>query len=150
MSKFIIADTSCLISLSNSKSLYVLEKVFSQIHITQDIKSEFNEKLPDWIKVISIDEKKVLRFSTMVDMGEASAIALALENPNSTLIIDDAKGRKIAKKHNIEIIGTIGFLLKAQKSGTIKDAFPIIIQMINNGFRISSSVLDKLIKYYSK
>jgi predicted nucleic acid-binding protein len=150
MSKFIIADTSCLISLSNTKSLYVLEKVFSEIYITQEIKAEFNEKLPKWIKVISVNKEKLIKFSKMLDIGEASAIALAIENPNSTLILDDRKGRKIAQKYNIEIIGTIGLLLKAEKSGAIKDAFPIIMQMINNGFRISSAVLDKLIKIYSK
>jgi predicted nucleic acid-binding protein len=50
-----------------------------------------------------------------MDKGEASSIALAIELQNSTLIIDEIKGRRIAKSYNIDIIGTIGILLIADK-----------------------------------
>lgn len=150
MGKIVIVDTSCLISLSNSNSLDLLKSAYSEIYITQEIQAEFNEKLPIWIKVLNPSKTKVNEFSKILDSGEASAIASAKENPESLLIIDEAKGRKIAKEHNINIIGTIGFLLKIQKSGLIKDAFPIIIRIVNNGFRISTALLNKLIEFYNK
>jgi predicted nucleic acid-binding protein len=150
MSKIVIVDTSCLISLSNSNSLDLLKSAYSEIYITHQIQTEFNEKLPVWIKVLNPSKKKVDEFSRILDLGEASAIALAIENPESLLIIDESKGRRIAKEQNINIIGTIGFLLKIQKSGLIKDAFPIIIRIVNNGFRISTALLNKLIEFYNK
>ena len=36
-----------------------------------------------------------------IDRGEASAIALALETPDSTIILDDYKARKIAEQLDI-------------------------------------------------
>lgn len=150
MSKIVIVDTSCLISLSNSNSLDLLKSAYSEIYITQQIQAEFNEKLPVWIKVLNPSKKKVDEFSRILDLGEASAIALATEKPESLLIIDESKGRRIAKEQNINIIGTIGFLLEIQKSGLITDAFPIIIRIVNNGFRISTALLNKLIEFYNK
>ena len=150
MSKIVIVDTSCLISLSNSDSLNLLKSTYSEVYITNEIQTEFKEKLPVWIKLLNPSKKQVDIFSKVLDLGEASALALALENPNSLLIIDEAKGRKIAKEHKINIIGTIGFLMNAQKTGIIKDAFPIIIRIVNAGFRISNDLLNKLIEFYKK
>ncbi len=150
MNSIVIVDTSCLISLSNVNSLQLLKDTYSRVYITDEINKEFNEKLPLFIEILKPNQKKIDELSEILDIGEASAIALALENPNSLLIIDDAKGRKFAAKYGLKIVGTIGFLIKAQKSGVIKDAFPIIIHMINNGFRISKTVLNKLIEFYNK
>jgi predicted nucleic acid-binding protein len=77
-------------------------------------------------------------------------IALALETKNSTLIIDEVKGRKIAKSFNLDIIGTIGILLLADKKGLITDVLGIILKMVNRGFRLSDTLLDKLIEKYGK
>jgi predicted nucleic acid-binding protein len=41
-----------------------------------------------------------------IDKGESSAIALALEIPGSTVILDDFKARKIAIKLGIQVTGT--------------------------------------------
>jgi predicted nucleic acid-binding protein len=52
-----------------------------------------------------------------LDKGEASAIALTLEVENGVLIIDDLKGRKIAKKLNLKFSGMFGLILKAKQMG---------------------------------
>jgi predicted nucleic acid-binding protein len=54
--------------------------------------------LPDWIVVENVKDlstQKVLELQ--IDKGESSAISLALELPDSTLILDDYKARKIAQ-----------------------------------------------------
>jgi predicted nucleic acid-binding protein len=71
-------------------------------------------------------------------------IALAVEIENSILIIDEVKGRKIAKSLNLEIIGTIGVLILASKNGLIKDVMGIILKLVNNGFRLSEKLLNRL------
>jgi predicted nucleic acid-binding protein len=85
-----------------------------------------------------------------LNKGEASSIALALEIKDSTLIIDEIKGRKIAKSFKIDIIGTIGVLLLANNKGLIKDVLGIILKLVNRGFRISDNLLDRLIDNYGK
>jgi predicted nucleic acid-binding protein len=116
MNKIIISDTSCLIALSNVGLLDILKELFQEIIITQEVSDEFGEYLPDWIKIEKVKNTgKQSDISMNLDKGEASSIALALEIENSILIIDELKGRKIAKSFNIEIIGTIGILLIAHR-----------------------------------
>ena len=106
MGKIVIADTTCLILLSKINQIDVLNTLFSEIYITSRIASEFNEALPNWIRIT--DEYDVRQFAILklvLDAGEASAIALCLEKPdNSLLVIDEMKGRRVAKELGLKMI----------------------------------------------
>lgn len=58
MPKTIIADTSCLILLTNIGELDLLHKVYGHIITTQDIATEYGEALPDWIEIEQIQDKQ--------------------------------------------------------------------------------------------
>lgn len=47
----IVADASCLIVLENIGELNLLQKLYSEIFITEEVRTEFGLDLPDWIKV---------------------------------------------------------------------------------------------------
>lgn len=112
MDKIIISDTSCLIVLSRIEKLDLLKDLYHEVIITTDVRQEFGGTLPDWIIVTEVkDKQKQKDLEKQLDKGEASAIALAIEIDNATLIIDEIKGRKIAQSFNIDIIGTIGIVL---------------------------------------
>lgn len=149
MDKLIISDTSCLISLSNIGLLHILKNIYAEIIITSEVQNEFGENLPDWIIVINVKDKgRQAEIEKRLDRGEASSIALALEIKHATLIIDELKGRKIAKSFDLEVIGTIGVLLIANKKGLLNDVLSVILKLVNNGFRLSDKMLDKLIEIY--
>jgi predicted nucleic acid-binding protein len=103
--------------------------------------------LPDWI-IISNAQNKILQseIATNLDKGEASSIVLAMELKDSILIIGDIKGRKVVRSLKIEIIGTIGILLLAEKKGLIKDLMTQISLLVENGFWLSGDILEKLNK----
>lgn len=149
MDKLIISDTSCLIALSNVGLLHILKDIYEEIIITSEVQNEFGGNLPDWIIVINVkDKEKQAEIEKRLDRGESSSIALALEMKNSILIIDELKGRKIAKSFDLVIIGTIGILLIAHKKGIVNDVLTIILKLVNNGFRLSDKMLAKLIEIY--
>ena len=151
MDKIIISDTSCLISLSNIGLLHIIKDLYGEIIITPEVKAEFGGILPDWIIVCQVKNKaKQADIENRLDKGEASSIALALEIPNTILIIDEIKGRNIAKSFNIEIIGTIGILLLASNKGLIKDVIGVVLKLVNGGFRLSDKLLDKIIDTYGR
>ena len=50
-----------------------------------------------------------------LDKGEASLLHIAMKYENSLIIIDDAKARRVAKKLNLNFIGTIGIIITAKK-----------------------------------
>ena len=141
MHNVIISDTSCLILLSKIGELDLLYKTYGEITITPEISQEYGRELPIWIKVISVKNKnKQLEFEKIVDLGEASAIALALELKNCLVIVDDKRGRILAKNLKLEITGTLGTLLKARQLNVIPKLKPILERLRKIDFRINPEI----------
>ncbi len=69
-----------------------------------------------------------------VDKGEASAIALALETPGSTIILDDYKARKIAAQLGISFTGTIGVIIIAKLTGFIPSIKTVLEKLRETDF----------------
>ena len=146
-SDIIIPDTSCLILLDKIDELNLLKKLNRAVRITDNIRSEFGRKLPEWINTKKIKSSNIMELLSLeLDIGEASAIALAMETMNSILIIDDLKGRKVAEKLGLNYSGTLGLLLFARNSGIIKDISIIIDKIRATNFRISEDILTSLLK----
>jgi predicted nucleic acid-binding protein len=81
-----------------------------------------------------------------LDKWETSAIALAIEKENSLLIIDEKKGRKIAKQMNLKITGILGVMVKAKEIGLIEKVKPILDKLEKIEFRISSKLKEEILK----
>jgi predicted nucleic acid-binding protein len=75
-----------------------------------------------------------------IDKGESSAIALALETPNCSLILDDYKARKIAERLGIPFTGTIGVIIKAKLLGLTPSIKPLLEKIKQTNFRISADI----------
>jgi predicted nucleic acid-binding protein len=141
MHKIIISDTSCFIILTNIGELELLHQVYGQIITTIEIAIEYGEALPEWVEIISVvDKSKQQLLELQIDKGESSAIALALETPNSTVILDDYKARKIAQRLGINFTGTIGVIIKAKLIGIIPSIKPIIEKIKQTDFRLSADI----------
>lgn len=141
MPKIIISDTSCLIILSNIGELNLLHQLYGQVTTTIEIAIEFGEALPTWVHVVDVADKHLQRILALqIDKGESSAIALALETPNSTLILDDYKARKIAEQLGISITGTIGVIIKAKLEGIVPSIKPLLEKIKQTNFRLSTEI----------
>ncbi|MCB0476464.1 MAG: DUF3368 domain-containing protein [Flavobacteriaceae bacterium] len=81
-----------------------------------------------------------------LDKGESSAIALAIEKENSLLVIDEKKGRNVAKKMGIKITGILGVIIKAKEIGLIKKITPLIEKLEKVDFRISKTLKEKILR----
>ena len=141
MPKTIISDTSCFIILTNIDELELLHKVYGQIITTPDIAIEYGDTLPDWVQIISVTDKyKQQLLEMQIDKGESSALALALEIPGSTVILDDYKARKIAERLGITFSGTIGVIIKAKLKGIIPSIKPILEKIKQTDFYLSAEI----------
>ncbi len=146
MDKAIISDTSCLIALERIGKLEVLKLLFERVLITEEVRLEFGQEIPDWIAVVkNQNTAKFFEFQKILDSGEASSIAFALSLENSLLIIDEVKGRKVATENGLEIIGTLGLLLLAKKRGLVEDLEQVLKDLNKNGFRVSKKLIDILL-----
>jgi predicted nucleic acid-binding protein len=143
----VVADSSCLILLSKIEELEILRSIYTQIFITKEIAEEFGESLPDWIEIKEISNTALqLLFEDTLDVGEASALALAFEMQECTVILDDLKARKAAFKMNIKVTGTIGVILKAKKENKISSARNVFDKMLSTDFRISERIINEALK----
>ena len=141
MHKTIISDTSCFIILTNIGELDLLQKVYGQIVTTVEVATEYGEILPDWIEIASVKDKHRQKILEMqVDQGEASALALALETSDSTIIIDDYRARKVAEKLQMNYTGTIGVIIKAKIKGIILSIKPLLTKIKQTDFRITDEI----------
>lgn len=148
MNKVIISDASCLIALDEIGQIEILKNVFSQIVTTQEVSAEFGKELPTWISIKALQNSaKRNELELVLDAGEASAIALALENQKqSILIIDEKKGRKIAKQYNLEIIGTLRVLLLAKQNGVIPSVKNLVAELTRKRFRFTNAVVNQILE----
>ena len=147
MHKIIISDTSCFIILSKIGELDVLQKTYGKIVTTIEIAIEFGETLPEWVEIATVTDKyrqKLLELQ--IDKGESSAIALAIETPDCTIILDDNKARKIAERLGLNFTGTIGVIIKAKLSGVIPSIKPILEKIRQSDFRLTSDIELQAIK----
>lgn len=146
MPDIIISDTSCLIILKKINLLDLLTKLYSKVWVTPEVLREFGEELVG-IEVKEASNKNLVQaFSRMVDLGEASALALAVETKNVLLILDDRKARKVAETFKITTTGTLGILLKAKKHGYIPSMKDVLNSLSNTNFRISDKVVNEILK----
>lgn len=141
MQRTIISDASCIILLEKIGELSLLKKLFGKIITTKQIAKEFGKPLPNWFELKEPKEKnyrKILEAS--VDKGEASAIALALEYDDCLLIMDDLKGRKLARELGLHLTGTLGIIVDAKLSGHIRSVKPILKKIKATNFWITGAL----------
>ena len=140
MQKKVYVDTSVLILLFKINQLNLLQLLYSNIYITEEIRVEYSDDIPNWIIVESSSTKISENFD--LDKGEASLINNVMNYENSLIIIDDAKARRVAKKLNLNFIGTIGVIITAKKLHHINKVKPMLIKIKETNFRLSSEVFD--------
>lgn len=120
MPEIIISDTSCLLVFTNAGQLSLLQDLYGEVLITTSIAVEYKLPLPAWIRVVDpLNAARFHRFLELVDVGEASGIALAMKVEGAKLLMDDLKGRRLAMEMGIGITGSLGVLKAAKDRGLI-------------------------------
>jgi predicted nucleic acid-binding protein len=141
MHQKVYVDTSVLILLFKINQLNLLLLLYRNVYITEEIRVEYRDAIPNWILVESSSTETSENFD--LDKGEASLINNVIKYKNSLLIIDDAKARRVAKKLNLNFIGTIGIIIKAKQLGYINKIKPLLEKMNLTNFRLAPDIQAK-------
>jgi predicted nucleic acid-binding protein len=154
----IISDAGPLIALAKTKNLMILERLFEKVKIppsvlyelristsqpgTFDLKAAVEKN--KWIEVSSQVKVPPILMNSL-DQGEAEAIILA-KTEGLVLLIDERRGRRVAKKEKVKITGTGAVLVAAKQKGIIQRVSPILDDLVGCGYRISKSLQKKILK----
>jgi len=154
----IIINSSPLIALSGINMLNILPKLYSEIIIpnavfTETIIDGKDELIHNVIKnsdkfiVKHVQNKVLVEFlEDYLDNGEAEVIALSRELNIKHVIIDELKGRKVAYKHGLNVIGSLGVLLYAKKNNIIFSLKECIELLENNNIWIGKELKHLILK----
>jgi len=135
-----VTNTTCLIVLDRIGRLDILSSSFARIVLPSEVQEEFGA-IPAWCTEQRITNTSLYAaLSVQLGRGEAAAITLATEIQGSMIILDDRKARRIAQQMGLPVLGTIGILLRAKRSGVIARLAPILDQFDAAGFRVSGDL----------
>jgi predicted nucleic acid-binding protein len=130
----IVSDTSPLSALITVKQAELLTLIFGEVIIPNAVQAEllrFHTSLPQWLRVQSAtDASLVDRHCEVVDRGEAEAIVLAQEIRADYVLIDERRGRRLAREQGLRVIGLLGIVLLAKRRDLIPSARELIEEMI--------------------
>ncbi len=77
--------------------------------------------------------------------GELAAICLYKQLSADLLLIDDARAKKVAYLNNLEVMGSLGVLLLAKKTGLIAAIKPSLIRLRYSDIFVSEHLLDQIL-----
>jgi predicted nucleic acid-binding protein len=144
--ELVISDASPLIALVGIGRVDLLRQMYQRVLITDVVRGEIHAALPEWIEVSTdygAQEYQLLCLE--LDAGAASAIALALKQTGSRIILDERKGRIVAKRLNLKVTGTVGLIVKAKEAGFIASGKAVLTQLEAHGFWLSEKLKRQIL-----
>lgn len=158
----VVSDTTPLISLMKIGHLELVYELFGEIQIPDAVYNELvssnrfvQEKHQiqgsSFIRKVIVEDVKavqLLRRSTGLDAGESEAIILSDAVGADLLLMDEVKGRRVAKQMGIGLMGTIGMLMVAYEEEKLSkgEILECVDILRNNGRHISDKLYEQLLQ----
>ncbi|MEW6355600.1 MAG: DUF3368 domain-containing protein [Planctomycetota bacterium] len=151
-----ISNTSPLLYLHRIGFLDCLPRLFSRLWIPTAVARELQEGAQRGYDVPNPDDHKWMSVADPVHLpsewlaldlgaGELAAMALALENPDRILFLDDALARRTAKAAGLQVQGTLKVLLNAKQEGLIEKVEPFLARLGEAGLWVSDDVRRRVL-----
>ncbi len=152
----VVSNSSVIIALARACRLDLLERLFSKVLVPEAVWEEISvkgkpgsEKIEKagFIRVKRARSKRLISLlEDFVDEGEAEAIALATEVEADLLLLDDRDARRLARRLDIQVMGTLGLLALAKYRGIVLEVKPLVERLTEKGFWISEGIIDKFLR----
>ena len=154
----IVSNTSPISNLAAIGQLDLIRQLYGVIRIPNAVYEELlDERAGEtvitavlsatWLEVWTVQNQALVsQLRDRVNIGEAEAIALAVELHASRLLIDERLGRQAAIEEGVVVTGVLGVLLAAKRRGLIPAVKPQMDHLITQaGFRIGSQLYADIV-----
>jgi predicted nucleic acid-binding protein len=160
----VISDTSPLRALAHLGLLHLVPAIFDDVLIPPAVLHELEnpagqsapvqlEALKGVRVVVPVDLNRIrdLREIQGLDLGEAEALALAIQVGALEVLIDEYEGRRIARELGLATVGVLGLLVRAKQSGLLDSITPLIDRLKTEfNFFISEALRSEIIRRASE
>lgn len=148
-----VINTGPLVALSMAGQLDLLPALFDEFWIPETVFHEVvaglgrpgAEPLAEarWAAHVRTSPVADPLLVAELDPGEASVITLARSLSPCLAVIDEKRGRKIAKDiYGLAVKGTAGLFVEAHRKGLVDDVHSILLHLRNAGYFLSDAVIE--------
>ena len=155
----LVSDTSPINNLAAINQLHLLHQLYGTVLIPEAVYRELTDpNFPvagatevqtfDWIQTRTVNDRTLVEaLSNELDMGEAEAIALAVEIQADQVLIDEHRGRLVANRLKLRCVGILGILVEAKSQGLIGGVKPLLDALVNEaGFWVAEPLYERVLQ----
>jgi len=154
----VVSNTSPLMNLALIGEPDILSRLYGKVVIPDGVLQELCAvgvpgfaldpvSHPTWIGVVCVSNQPLVASLRLeLDIGEAEAIALAVELAADLVLLDERKARRVAKRMGLERVGLLGVLLEAKGRGIVSEVRPILDDLVAKaGFWLGSDLRNHIL-----
>lgn len=157
--RLVVADAGPLTALARIDQIDLLPTLHGRVHVPEDVWHEVvvcGAGLPgssllsaaSWVdRGAPLEGDPVLRaLDGLLDPGEAAAITTAVGRQADLLLIDERKGRRIARSLGLTVKGTLGVLLAARRLGHLRSLGEVVEALRHNEVHLSDELVAEVLR----
>jgi predicted nucleic acid-binding protein len=152
----VVVNTGPLIALAACGQLDLLNSLHSRVIVPEPVFAELRRgnqvlgavtvSLPAWVEVVPLQTSPSALLQAILDEGEASVISLAAEIGCRLVVIDERRGRMVARLEGLDVTGTVGLLLRGKRKGLITEIKPLMEAMRSKGIWLSNRLVEFILR----
>jgi predicted nucleic acid-binding protein len=150
----VVSDATALIVLAKLGRLSLLQPIFSGVIIPDSVYQEILAKAdhdhlvwqdPFFTRTPDPHDRIQAELLSILDPGESAALALAKQR-GLPVLIDEKKGRNLARSLGIPVIGLLGVLLALYRKQVVDrtSLVTLLAEARELGFRVSDRLMAEL------
>jgi predicted nucleic acid-binding protein len=160
-SALFLSDTSPLLNLALIDRLNLLRTQFPEIVVPRQVWNELIEgedglealrklRADEFLRIVEVARSDLfVEVYHELDLGETAAICYAVEHDADLVLLDERDGRRVARRHDLDVTGVIGILLRGAKSGSV-DLESELDALRESGFWISDELYSRVLSEADK
>ena len=130
--------------------------MFDEVWIAESVKDELltghgkgydvpNPTDYPWLNVVNPKFMPSEWLALDLGAGEIGAMALALENPDCIVLLDDMLALRTAQAAGLQVWGTLKVLLEAKSQGLLEKIEPYVTKLSEAGMWVSAEVKQRIL-----
>lgn len=152
----VVSDTSPLLNLALIERLDLLRSQFPEIVVPRQVWSELTEgddgleairelHAGDILRIVEVERSDLfVEVFHELDLGETAAICYAVEHDVDLVLLDERDGRRVARRHDLDVTGVVGILIRGAKNGSV-DLESELDALREAGFWISDDLYARVL-----
>lgn len=154
----VVADSGPLIAFARLSLLGVLQDIFGEVLVPETVADECTFELhrpgaraiaaaldAAILTRVAIGGAKEFAEKHLLDAGEAATLLLAQARACPALM-DERRGRHVAGRLDIPVVGTVGVLLAARRTGRVGKLLPLFEALGEFGYRIPPTLVKEVLE----